>query len=338
VVVAVAVIASACVMNGTWTATPLVPTADSLLQDVSCVGDDWCLAVGRSGVQPAAQVWDGDGWAVADPPPPGTGGGIVLDVDCGAPDRCLATTFLFDGGSGSEQLTGWNGSVWTEILPGDVLGAGVTFDCVGGGCIVSHWNDDTTYLWDGVDVDVVASGPGQSAGATTLSCVSTTDCLSVRGTSTGRWNGTAWTHQSRPQVFYREYNALSCATSTSSCVAVGAKGPNANAITATAWTWDGTTWTERPIPLTDASRLADVSCTSSSECVALGEAIAWNPASTFAELAWNGSDWYVAPAPPGTGAAEHRGISCAPLWCMAVGREPAPTSQSIAATYQWTNA
>ncbi|HEY3733734.1 MAG TPA: hypothetical protein VGL63_07440 [Streptosporangiaceae bacterium] len=108
-----------------------------------------------------------------------------------------------------------------------------------------------------------------------VSCRTATDCAAVgsyglfnqdTGLFAERWNGSRWTVQVLPHPAAAAFalTAVSC-SSGRSCTAGGAAGGvQVNTYsTATAESWDGTTWTEQTTPVppkTIGSELNGVSC------------------------------------------------------------------------------
>jgi len=217
----VVLLASGCVINGSWSATapiqPVTPGTSAGLADVSCEGEDWCLAGGWSGTTPVIQIWDGAAWTSAPAPPSGPGGGSVHDVECGAPDLCLAATVRYGlSPFENEFLVGWNGVGWVDALGWLSADDGVTFGCAADGCVISHASDESTYRWDGETAELVDGG---SANGAAMSCRSADDCVAA-GWGTSTWDGTSWTQH--PADFSRQFKDIDCAASTDRCVGVSA--------------------------------------------------------------------------------------------------------------------
>jgi hypothetical protein len=91
-----------------------------------------------------------------------------------------------------------------------------------------------------------------------------------------------------------------------------------------AQTWDGTSWSVRPVldpPEAPQAQLEGVSCTSASFCMAVGAATAHSGSSgdTLAET-WNGSTWAISPTGDGITNGGFMSVSCASAaTCIAVG-------------------
>ncbi len=190
-----------------------------------CESEDWCLAGGWSGTTPVIQIWDGAAWTSAPAPPSGPGGGSVSDVECGAPDLCLAKTVRYGlSPYVNEFVVAWNGVGWVDALGWLSADDGVTFGCAADGCVISHASDESTYRWDGETAELVVDGG--SANGASMSCRSADDCVAA-GWGTSTWDGATWTHH--PEDFSRQFQDIDCPASTDRCVGVGIKrisGPN----------------------------------------------------------------------------------------------------------------
>jgi hypothetical protein len=350
VVLVVLVVASGCVLQGSWTAlTPAAPpapppgvTADPDFSDVSCPTDDFCLAVGAAvgnplpDWTPVAEVWDGATWSVVDtsdlvsPDDEEVDYGDRIDhVSCRAVDDCVVVVeelFDFDGAADIySRIFTWDGANWTEAsveflddeLPTDV-------DCaVNGVCMV--WQDfEIAYAtWDGSSWSDIEWSNAEGPAA----CHGPSFCVRI-GQWTGfadHWNGSTWTVHLMPEAFFA--SSVDC-TSSSMCVAVGAldeHGPLTSA------SWDGTTWTTREVPVVEDGAFDGVSCVGG-ECVALATA-----GGERVTLAFSGNKWFEIEDTPGGADTVYEDLSCAGLSCLAVGWSgPAATSSLVAAEYVWT--
>jgi hypothetical protein len=136
------------------------------------------------------------------------------------------------------------------------------------------------------------------------------------------WNGSSWTMLSipnPPNSAGTELTGLSCASATS-CVAVGEEFPVLGPVTqAMAESWDGSTWTVQPVPVSGGgsvnSALSGVSCVSATSCTAVGRY-------TIGALAeyWNGSGWRQQQTTHPAAHNQLAGVSCLfARSCTAVG-------------------
>ena len=138
------------------------------------------------------------------------------------------------------------------------------------------------------------------------------------------WDGADWSYVAGSdywEIFRNGPSTMSC-SGVDDCIAVG---PNVFETAPTSAAWDGSVWSEVPVPA-GVTSTADVECVSKDQCLMLVAS-----GSTVGALAWMGG-WTWAPAPP----AGSGGTSCLPQWCMNVGRTGTPSSPT-AATYEWTN-
>jgi hypothetical protein len=357
VLVVVALVASACVLNGSWAAmTPAAPpapppgvTSDPDFSDVSCPEVDWCLAVGAvvgddySNWVPLAQVWDGSAWTTVDTAgllgpdsPPDIIFTERLDhVACRASNDCVVTLDQLIEADGSGDIYGrvftWDGTDWTRAefdalepeAPKDV-------DCaVGGVCLV--WEQDLGgyAFWDGStwsgDDWTFADGPGSCFGPDF--CVRNGQWAAFME----HWDGTEWTSVDFPAENFVA-SAIDC-TSATRCLAVGIDDPDFDASGPLASArWNGTEWSMEPVAVAGEGTFDGLSCASSAECVALG-----TTGSGRETVAWNGKDWYEIAGPPGGLSTIYEDLSCAGLSCVAVGWSfPPETSSLRAAEYAWT--
>jgi len=179
---------------------------------------------------------------------------------------------------------------------------------------------------------------GDGAELTGVSCPTVTTCFAVGGfagtSSTNapvveEWNGSTWAPQTLPQppgLTAGEVTAISCPSPTA-CTAVGnALGFEGHSV-ALVEQWNGSTWTDTPLPKLGGQRggaLTEVSCFSSASCIALTRntvKVAGIPV-PVAER-WNGTTWkahVTAPLPPGTTFGVLYGLSCpSATSCLAAG-------------------
>ena len=205
-----------------WTFMPSPTPRGSvpvILNGVSCTAT-WCSAVGESNaVSSLVEQSSGGGWSIAPSPSP-YGYGNLFGVSCPAATNCTAV------GTGSNKtktrdvtlVERWNGKVWS-----------------------------------------VGASPNPKSTALnqlmSLSCSSTTNCLSVGEQGNGytkplseRWNGKSWSviPIPNPPTCSSVLNSVSCAT-VKECFAVG-YGTNADAGYTLIERWNGKTWSIVPSP------------------------------------------------------------------------------------------
>jgi hypothetical protein len=178
-----------------------------------------------------------------------------------------------------------------------------------------------------------------------MSCPSATSCVAVGSfvnasgitdTLAEAWNGTSWRRQTTPNPASDTVPAVSPALAGVSCPvagfceAVGAYStPGTNASVILAESWNGTSWTIRPVPYPSGSSsavLSSVSCTSPTFCEAAGFAFNSFGAQTALAETWNGAAWSVqsVPVPAGATFTSLGSVSCASAtFCEVMGASPA---------------
>ena len=226
--------------NGqTWTLvnSPIKGTASNVLNAVSCVSANSCIAVGYAGAKTLVESWNGHAWKLVASPSSGTVGNGLLGVSCTSASACSAV-----GYAGAKTLVeSWNGSAWT---------------------IVASPNRGT---------------PPHSNRLESVSCLSPTSCRAVgtdraqggaNKTLVESWNGHAWTIVASPSPgsSANDLHGVSCKSATS-CQAVGNSGTHT-----LVESWNGSAWSvaASPSPGTQINVLSAVSCTSATSCTAVG--------------------------------------------------------------------
>lgn len=155
-----------------------------------------------------------------------------------------------------------------------------------------------------------------------IACMATGEDNAKLGMLAERWNGTAWTLQSLPNVpgATENYVGPVACTSATRCVALGTY--NAGFMSET---WNGSTWQVATLETPNKAFTAkprSLSCASATNCMAVGEYPAGSGVeSTFADH-WNGATWEPE-TPPNPGAysrASLEGVSCVSATaCTATG-------------------
>lgn len=344
VIVACLLVASGCVVNGTWAAMPagVVPVQGTAtaFADVDCVGTDWCMAVGSMGYLPMVQIWDGASWSVVQAPPiaPSTDGAEMVSIECATTSSCVARIDRFpDGADDYEFAVAWDGEHWLDVPPGGVLDGPfpdvAPYSCSSAGsCLLVLQRPRVTVVWDGAQftsTPYAVSDPSWDVAA--VSCPAADDCLALVEGGLVRWDGSSWSavvagSEPPPGIVLSEGGfgssvPFACA-STNDCVTQGKAFPGGARV---GLHWDGLAWSTDPFPAANA--LADLSCAGPGACVGV-TAGAGSPET----VAWNGDTWYAAPAPQ---AGVDR-LSCLPLRCVAVGGSDG-SGRPLPATYTWTN-
>lgn len=336
-------LAVGCINNGTWTAVPAptapLPGIETRLHDVSCVSEDWCLAVGFAGLDPMARIWDGMQWsAVTAPSLVGQPRVNPVRVECGTPTSCVVElnrplplgSPRLDPGAGPDvarYLVAWNGAGWLQATgEQSALADALPFSCAPDGtCLIADGEIGNTVVWDGDSVTTIPFSTTQPPGAVNaIDCRGAGQCVAATTGPIARWDGTTWSElpgSDTSGVFTDGPHSIECVT-TIRCLAAG---PGASGTGPTSATWDGSTWSEVELP-------AGVTGVGTIECAAATECLVPVTGGSVPLIAWNGSGWYDAPSPPtGVGA-----MSCRPGWCLGVGFTGSPATP-VAATYVWTN-
>ena len=276
------------------------------LSGVSCTAVNACVAVGSSHTAASMQtalieMWDGTSWSIQPAPMPSASFSSGLgSVSCSAANACTAI------GSFTSSVTyktaflaeSWNGSTWTASAlptPADFyygqlssISCSAVDACVAVGSYVnqSYTSQALVETWNGATwtPQTLGNVPQQGATLNSVSCASSNSCVAVGsdyGSSYGGqaplaevWNGTTWTAESAAGGGRgAALSGISC-TSATTCTAVGTASvygyPNQVPL---AETWNGTTWTEQPmpkIPNAAAGYLNSVSCVVASACATVG--------------------------------------------------------------------
>jgi len=333
---------------------PVPPGAQfSELLAVTCTAATSCIAVGdyvnSSGADVSlAERWNGTKWAIQPTPnPSGTQFFSVLTgVSCVAQGACEASG-ASDTGAFAER---WNGTRWRlQAVPAP---HGAQFALLFGvSCAVSsceavggYVNNSGAFVtlgerWDGTAWHARPTPNPARASANYLSgvsCPAASDCTAAgQGNGAGtpfplgeRWRGGHWVIENVPSpvgAAENQLNGIAC-PATDRCMAVGFAGPTRGVVSAEALRWNGTRWSNQPIPTVPGASLNALACASPSACMAVGG----SDSGVLAER-WNGTRWRTLPAPTPTGAASSGlgGISClSPSFCMATGAYSTTSSES----------
>src|SRR3984957_7562174 len=323
------------------------------------------LAVGVSviGLMLAAQSTAGASptkWTIE--PSPNVGkGSQFYSVSCITSTDCFGVGYDNQNDGVSKSLIEqWNGTHWAKVKSPNVgnRDALAGIDCVGptyciavGQQALSVSQSPLVETWDGSKWSVLSSpnGGGSMSVFTAVSCVDSTDCLAVGGTTIGsgesaqivpliEWlNDGTWTQPSSPTVDGGTLDAVSCNTTTN-CTAVGSTivDPESGAEETLAETLSASTWTVDTTPDPGTfSELHGVYCSNPNGCIAVG---AWSPGSHTETLVttWDGSAWSVVSSLSKGYASSLDGISCiSSSDCVAVGsNQPAqnPTPKKPVST------
>ena len=291
-----------------WTQTPAVTPGSSAapLYGISCTSVSDCVAVGDQGTAAGlAERWDGSTWSLENTPSISGAREIRLtSVSCPSSSLCTAAGWEYDDyGDYEPVVEQWDGSSWTVASIPNVN--------------LSHGSSDATL--------------------NAVSCASTTSCVAVgdyTGSSYGyyafalQWDGSSWTASSPPSPgsSYTIPTGISCASGSSSCVAVGgySSGSGERALAAD-WSSSGGWSLDSGVGQGGATNnaLQTVTCLSATSCVAVGSAQSYygNPGwSGLTVQVWDGSTWTASVDGSAPGGAA--GIACASTTdCLIVGSQ-----------------
>jgi hypothetical protein len=350
-VVVVALLASSCVLNGTWTAVaPLVVSSaytETRLEDVSCSTPTACLAIGvdntasgGSTTTNLVQRWDGTSWTAAPVPTfSGATATTLLRVSCGTPTSCGIFAIATIGGVSSHRFAHWDGEAWTVMpIVGINMGGGSGVSCLPSGtCVFVAFGSGVLTWTAGTTSTVSAWSPPMVA----FDCTSPTSCFAAISTSNDvyRWDGTDFspTVVPEPEGLVSGYYDIDC-TAADNCLVAGRTWEPypGTSVEVTAARWDGTSWTVTPVPADGALDLHAISCADAGACVAIGKSrTVGDPPLAFA---WNGGQWYSVATPPVIGTyGSYAALSCVPLRCVAVGKAwNGAAYKPLVASYDWT--
>jgi hypothetical protein len=311
-----------------------------------------------------AEAWNGTTWSIqATPNPTGTAEGLdlLVGVSCQSASSCTAVGSSAPGGSNTTATLGeaWDGTAWSIVTipaPTRFASALAGVSCGSAACTTVGYfrNDSGTHqtlaeasAGSGWVVQPTPNPPGAvSSFLVGVSCGAPTACTAVglydNSPGTSRtlaeiWNGTAWRirrTQDPPGLRNDSLVSVSC-SAASACMAVGkVSGPRAGSTLAESW--NGTTWTIRPVPTppTTFAELSGVSCASPSACIAVGYyRNSVGEAEPLAE-SWNGTAWSLQPVPGPAGGTDFvlDSVSCtATAACTAVGSYNIPGSLALLA-------
>lgn len=331
--------------------SPAVPgSLGTVLLDVACTSASSCMAVGydRTGsttYAPVAEQWNGSSWTLENPPNPGGSSTAELNGISCTSAGCLAV----GDANGAPMTEVWSAGAWTsgsvQAAAGEVSGtlsgvwcAPATLNCQAVGSY-AYASGTATLAEAGlagtlsIEPTSNAPSPSTESGLDRVTCTTATSCTAV-GVANSRadtliehWDGSGWTIQSMtsPSADYRELTDIAC-PSANACLAVGG-GPSYTSMGVTiAERWDGSSWTDQPMPNTEPlqANLQATSCTSATNCLAVGAFTDVSGNAVPLAEHWSGTAWSLLPSPPDLGSptTDLTSLSCASATaCMAVGSQ-----------------
>lgn len=287
-------VASSCVLSGTWRATtPEQTWTATQMSDVSCLAPDDCYGLAYDLMGPMAlQHWDGTEWdhvATATGLRPIDG----VDLECWAADGCMALTRAWEEFTDPTQAAIWNGSTFRGYESKDLGMYGPQLECFSAAWC-STWSPQHRLndMWTGSGWAVDHSLDTTSGITGTGDCVGPTQCVVVSSPAGTAEHIQGTTHTVVPFPTGLEIWKVSC-VSTSWCVAAGRNGSA---------TWDGTTWTARPLDL-GAAGISDflLDCAGVNACLAVARRpLGGGNIQLIAKAMYGGTTWADAPAIPAT--------------------------------------
>ena len=279
--------------NGSsWDPTSVPDGTNRVLWSVSCLDQDFCVAVGggldASGTgseNTVAYEWNGSMWS--EMTMPAGSGGYLQGVSCASTSDCEAVGWA-SGGTQSALIEHWSDSTWSVVPNPDT---GVNSYLGGVSCLQSDF--------------CVAVGYQATSGSSTASSL------------IEQWDGSQWVLVASPNVanVANEPVSVSC-SSVTLCVAVGETLDSSNQSGALIDMWDGESWTNVTSPASGANQLLEgVDCYSQSACLASGAVGTANLV-----LMWDGSGWTVDAAPSIDSASYSAlgSMSCVSGWACVV--------------------
>lgn len=356
-------------------------TAANVLTGVTCTSSTNCFAVGTryataslaSLQQTTIQRWTGSSWAIVTSANESTArNNTLIDVTCASATDCTAVGYFVSSTTVFQTLIEkWNGTSWSRVTTAPntstsqnnflfAVTCTATTDCWAVGSFMNANGFDQTLVerWNGTSWAIVSS---PNTGSTVynrllgLACTSTTDCWavgfqfngSINQTLTERWNGTAWSLFTAPNIGITgssTSNSLAAVTciSTNDCWAVGNYDPGSGIIQTLIEHWNGTNWIIINSPNSDPNQsnmLSGVACTSSSNCWAVGF---YDATGAFLYqtliLRWDGINWSRVSS-PNTAANQPNmllGLACtSATQCFAVGNFVNASNITQSLVLQW---
>ena len=175
------------------TPATLRPDIRASLTSVSCVGEDFCMAVGAAQrtatYQTFVELWNGTEWTVIPSPNAGSGNNLLAHVDCATTTFCVAVGYAGGARENEGLVLMWDGSVWTQVTTPALsvegsLFAGVScpsaVDCRMVGYTYTGENAPVVEHWDGSAWSVeTIPNPGSNPGLLSIDCVDSSNCMAV---------------------------------------------------------------------------------------------------------------------------------------------------------------
>ena len=258
----------------TWTRTA-TPVAVTDLADITCPSASTCYAVGNlnAAVGVILATTNGGTTWVSQALPPGVANIGLSAVSCSSVTQCVAV-LGFNVGDTPVLRTTDGGATWTnEPVPtgsydlDDVTCVPGTQSCMTGeGGLLTSTDGGATWV-------AAVDPPGASQ--TSMTCVSTSDCVVFTGSTTTPTSafvttdfGASWTESTLPPVGIEPITGVTCPTATD-CVAVGSSGLNGKAVILASGD-GGRSWSNVPVPA-GTGYLGRAACATPAVCIAVGQ-------------------------------------------------------------------
>jgi hypothetical protein len=278
--------------------------AGPTLNGLSCIGSNWCLAVGSNRCDgPLAERWNGRRWSLVNVDLPACDENVwpvngLTSVSCATRSFCMAVDST--DGDLTDALVTWNGRSWR-----------------------------TWHAFGGKPAADYAFGAASCAALDACAVVGAS--LRSSASVVGRWNGHGWRLHALDDGVPAEGSGsgmeyVSCPT-VGFCMAVGSGySPDGGPYGAAAIAWNGSGWGRETFPPPIANpdvqspilNAVGVSCVSRTACVAVSPPLDSDTSPLQPWLGvFNGSRWKTASS---AFHAYPKAISCpASGWCMVVG-------------------
>jgi hypothetical protein len=320
------------------------------LGDVSCVGANFCAAVGTldQNVGSGLALWNGNTWTASSDPAASLLPSLRR-VSCLSSSFCMAVgQRLNDATSSTNTLVEyWNGSSWSVLAsPQGALANSElrsvsctsTSFCLAVGSSTSLGSILTQTLsevWNGALWSALPNpvGLGGALNLMSVSCASSSYCVSLGYGAGGGplgvvasqllWNGLSLSvpnlAAAAPPV-----GGLSCVSPTF-CMA---------AANNTYSRWDGSSWSNLPVAASsEADSATALTCTSTTFCISAGSRDGHETGYITQTLVkeWNGTSWNYVPSANATTLGDNglSGVSCTDTACTAVGTEADPDNGAL---------
>lgn len=301
------------------------------LNDISCVSDSLCVAVGgarhRSGRWTAlTERWNGAGWAPMHPPEDRPSPTELLGVDCRAATDCIAVGYADTRRGYTSVIERWNGSSWwlmphpkppgrSQVELGSISCPTTTWCmAVGSSANPNGLSYALVERWDGVAWSIMRIHHWDGASDNQLlgvSCPSTHACFAVGVTNQGQsaliqdWNGRSWSPHLLNDDDYSGLGSVFC-FSAHRCLAAGGLG-NSGGNSDYLERWSGTRWSMAQAVIGNEGQLYGVACSHRVNfCASVGDnVITWTGGKAWSYRSLN--------------SFELEGVSCAQRMCIGVG-------------------